>query len=478
MGKFNTVSKPNQPDTTNFAGGQAYSQDAKTELAALVTTSMVQDQYYRSADDGLSRMRELVSKVDPLFAAKAAVYARNEDGIRSITHAVAGEVINSVKGEEWTKDFISAVVRRPDDATEILAYYMSKYGKPIPTRLKKGLSKALGKFDTYQLAKYRGENREVSLVDLVNIVHPKPTEKNAQALHDLVNGTLKSTDTWETKISAAGKSENVEEAKAEAWKELLGSRKIGYFALLKNLRNIAEQAPELVDTACELLVDENLIRKSLVLPFRFLTALNQLDNYPKYKIALSKALDISLANLPDFGNALVVVDGSGSMQSPVAGNSDLSCNALGAIFAAALYKRNHSDVLVFGDTAGPVRGLNPSDSTLTIANQIMNTNYGYGTNFQSIFESANKNYDNIIIFSDMQAWIGYYTPEAKFKEYRKRTGANPNVFCFDLAGYGTTQFPADKIYELSGFSDKSLSLMEKLKQDKNALVREIEAVTF
>jgi 60 kDa SS-A/Ro ribonucleoprotein len=63
------------------------------------------------------------------------------------------------------------------------------------------------------------------------------------------------------------------ELKAEAWAELLRTRKIGYFALLRNLRNIAEQAPELVPTACELLTDERLIRKSLVLPFRFSTAL-------------------------------------------------------------------------------------------------------------------------------------------------------------------------------------------------------------
>jgi hypothetical protein len=471
------------PDTKNLAGGDAFSQDAKLELASLVTTNMVSDQYYRSADDGLQRMRELITEVDPLYAAKAAVYARNEDGIRSITHAVAGELAHGVKGEQWTKRFYDAVVRRPDDATEILAYYLSRYGKPVPNSLKKGLGSSLGKFDTYQLAKYRGDGKAVSLVDVVNICRPRPTDRNGAALKALVEGTLRSEGTWETKVSQAGKAEDVEAAKTEAWAELIRERKIGYFALLRNLRNIAEQAPELVPEACALLEDEKLIRNSLVLPFRFLTALRQLSAYPIYAVAISNALDISLANVPDFGKALVAIDGSGSMSGAVAGNMEMSRKLLGSLFGAALFKKNHSDVLVFGDTAGFVSGLNPTDSTLTITEQINRACYGHSTNFHAIFEKAQKAYDNVIIFSDMQAWVdrGFYgssSPIQSFANYKARTGAKPNVFAFDLAGYGTAQFPAPQVYQLAGFSDKSLALMDDLKTDKLALVHKIEAITF
>lgn len=486
MARFNTNtatlrSARRTPNTTNLAGGEAWAQDPKMELASLVTTNMVKDQYYRSADAGLDRMRELVGAVDPVFAAKAAVYARNEDGIRSITHAVAGELAHSVKGEPWTKDFLNAVVRRPDDATEILAYYISNYGKPVPNSLKKGLGRSLGKFDAYQLGKYRGAGNDISLVDLVNICHPVPTERNAEALKALVEGTLRSTDTWETKVSAAGKSENVAEAKTEAWSELLRERKMGYFALLRNLRNIATQAPELVDLACELLVDESLIRGSLVLPFRYITAMGELGSYPKYLAALSKAVDISVANVPDFGNSLVAVDGSGSMGGGAVGNARITHKVIGSLFAAILFKKNHSDTMVFGDTAGPVHGLNPADSTLTNAQKIADTCYGHSTNFHEIFKKARKPYDTIVIFSDMQAWVsnGWGThPGRALSSYKTRTKANPKVFCFDLTGYGSTQFPEKDIFQMSGFSDKSIGLMEGLKEDPLVLIHKIEAIEF
>ncbi|MDE1770632.1 MAG: hypothetical protein KGI28_08800, partial [Thaumarchaeota archaeon] len=46
--------------------------------------------------------------------------------------------------------------------------------------------------------------------------------------------------------------------------KLIKERKIGYFALLRNLRNISEQAPEIMNEALEMLVDEKLIKSSLV----------------------------------------------------------------------------------------------------------------------------------------------------------------------------------------------------------------------
>jgi len=466
-------------ETTNLAGGDAFEMSAKAELASILLTSFVQDSYYRSADDTLTRLYELLEKVPPQFAAKAAVYARNEFGMRSISHVVAAEIAYRVRGEQWTKDFISAVVRRPDDITEILSYYMTKYqsGKKIPMGLRRGLAAAFDKFDGYQLAKYRSEGKDVSLVDAVNITHPTPTAKNSEALKLLVNDSLRNSTTWETKLSAAGSDE---EAKESAWRELITERKIGYFALLRNLRNISEQAPELIPAAAELLVDKKMIRNSLVLPFRFLTALQQVSD-PKLVSALSKALDLSLDNVPDFKNSLIAIDHSGSMGSPATGDT-LARQYIGDIFGAALFKKNQSDVMVFGDSAGYVVGLNPDDSTLTLAEQIGRVNYGPGTNFQAIFDVPSKAYDRFVIFSDMQAWVdhgwGYSHPGGSRKNYEQRTGASPHVFSFDLAGYGSLQFPANKTYQLAGFSDKTMGLMEKLETDPNAMVNTIEAVSF
>ena len=248
------------------------------ELASILLTSFAQDQYYRSANDTYDELNALLPKVDAKFAAKAAIYARHEFGMRSITHVLAAEISAYASGQPWAKDFYKAIVRRPDDMLEIMSYYYAKGGKTLPNAMKKGFANAFDKFDAYQLAKYRGTQKAVKLVDVVNLVHPKGTDLNAKALKELVADTLRASGTWETKLTQAGQTATTDaekvERKAAAWAELIGEGKLGYFALLRNLRNIAEQAPELMDQVCKMLTDENRIKKSLVLPFRYLTALD------------------------------------------------------------------------------------------------------------------------------------------------------------------------------------------------------------
>ena len=243
--RFNVLKKKPLGNTVNLAGGEAFTESAKLELAALMLTSTLQGQYYRAADVAAARLKQLIAQIgDKKFVAKAAVYARTEAGMRSVTHLAAGELAHAVKGQPWTAMFYDKVVRRPDDALEILAYYLAVYGKPIPNALKKGLGAALSRFDEYQIAKYRKSGAEISLVDAVNLVHPKHTE----ALKKLVDGTLAPAETWETKLTQAGAAAESEdelaELKKETWEKLIKSRKLGYFALLRNLRNILQAAPE------------------------------------------------------------------------------------------------------------------------------------------------------------------------------------------------------------------------------------------
>ena len=102
MSKFNaTVNQP-KTLTTNLAGGQAYSQTNELALVSLLLTSFVNDQFYRSAQSSLDELRNLVTKVeDKEFIAKAAIYARDKFGMRSITHALAGELSSELAGKEW-----------------------------------------------------------------------------------------------------------------------------------------------------------------------------------------------------------------------------------------------------------------------------------------------------------------------------------------------------------------------------------------
>lgn len=471
-----------QPDTVNLAGGKAFKQTAEYQLAFLMLTSFVEDQFYRTKGDTLLQLRNLITQVDPKFAAKAAIYARTECGMRSITHAAAAEIVKIVKGEKWTKHFLNKVIYRVDDAAEILAAYIHLHQKPIPNSLKKGLALGLGKFDRYQLAKYKGESDAVKLVDLFNLVHPKPSAENAEAYKDLIEGRLASTGTWESELSAAGQTGK---NKGEVWADLVTNKKLGYFALLRNMRNILQNcSPEVLDMAIAQLTDEKAIKRSLVLPFRFMVAIKEMSSLQESGVrkviaALDKAAEISLSNVPKFnGNTLVALDCSGSMTSlgwNPKSKDGRSPAEIGALFGAVLTKTNDADFLLFDDRAS-YHNINLGDTLSTITKTISAGCRGGGTNFNCIFNPLNKKYDRIIILSDMQAWIGHNTPQTAFGEYCKKFKANPKIYCFDLQGYGTSQFPADGIYQLAGFSDKTMELMQVLETDPGAMIAMINQI--
>ena len=481
MSKFNTTLPKQKTLTENLAGGQAYAQSNELALVSLLLTSFVNDQFYKNAQTTLADLKKLSEKIkDKEFVAKSAIYARDKFGMRSVTHALAAELTSQLNGAEWGKDFYNKVVVRVDDMTEILSYYLAykteKNNPKFPNALKKGFAKAFDKFDGYQLAKYKGENKEVKLVDIVNLVHPVPTQRNLEALQLLVKGELKNTQTWESKLSAVGQQaeseEDLAELKSNAWSELIETKKIGYFALLRNLRNIITQSPQSVKAACEMLVDERLIKNSRVLPFRFATAYDEINKIGSSKevrdvlMAINQALEVSIHNVPKFdGETLLVMDVSGSMSG--------RASEIASLFGAVLAKANNCDVMTFATNAD-YKSYNPMDSVMSIRSSFRYS--GGGTNFKSIFQKANKKYDRIIILSDMQGWMGYTTPSSEFKSYKSKFGANPFVYSWDLAGYGTLQFPENNVFALAGFSDKVFDIMKMMELDKKALYNEINAI--
>lgn len=478
MARFNPP-KPKGPQATNEAGGKAYRQTAELELVSLVLTSFASDGFYKSASDQLNRLTELIGMVDPLFAAKALVFAREEFGMRSITHAGGAILGKRASGQPWATDFYRAMVVRPDDMTETIAFALAN-SLPITKAMQKGFAEAFARLTPYQMAKYRGEGKGVKLVDVANLVHPKQSERNAGALAALMTGGLRSDDTWEAMLSAAGDDAG---KKAAVWQSLLSENKLGYFALLRNLRNIAQQAPASLDLALTQLRDQNRVGKSRVLPFRYMTAYGEIMGIglPRERDilwAIDEAAEQALANVPKLdGETLVALDTSGSMMTAPAnvnGRPGQPCIRIGSLFAAILAQKNRADLLTF-DTgyrwnAVERMGVMPFARGLNAP--------GGGTDFNQIFIGLTKKYDRIIVLSDMQAWVGGQPPGGSWAAYCKRTGANPYVWSFDLAHAGTMQFPEGRVYPVAGFNEKVFEVMAVLEQDRNALVNKVKNYEF
>lgn len=502
MSKFNATLK-SKPNTVNLAGGEAYEKSPKLQIASLLLTNFCKDSFYETESQFIERLTQLyagLSLEDKIFLAKAAIFARNEFGMRSITHVAANIILDDLKWNRlpWASRFFSHVVARPDDMSEILACYLKDGKRKIPNSLKKGFAKAFDKFDDYQIAKYKMEDKMVSLVDIVNLCHPKPTVRNEDSLHKLVANTLKSASTFNNELAKAGREAKTAEEKAEnkakVWESFVAKgEKVEMFALLRNLRNIANDASEeTLNKALELLVNEKRIHKSKIMPFRFMTAYDEIENSSlsiskKERIisALDDALDLAVSNIPSFeGRTLVALDCSGSMfntwYSYDYSKFDSTTRFFkAAVFGAALAKAANSKLCLFSMRANYVKGYSKKDSVISIVNRLRHEELGGGTSFGSIFDlitANNDQYDRIIILSDEQSWVG--STKQAISNYRRKFNSDVKLFMFDLAGHSTLQTPEKSSYCLAGFSDKTFDLMQKLELDPQVMIKTIESIDF
>jgi 60 kDa SS-A/Ro ribonucleoprotein len=511
MSRYNTKQTPKQPDVINHQGGGSYKLDPKMEMVAILATGF-DNTYYEKLTDRETRFKTLIvdiAKKEPEFVAKALVYSRAVLGQRSVSQFGAVALTPLLSGRAVARKFFSkrdkkankgGIVFRLDDILEIVACYQHfNPGKPLPNSMKKGFKAALEAADAYELAKYQGKNKQVSLVDVINLVHPSPSEMMQETFKQLMTGTLKQFNTVEDKNTKAGqevaakvKAGTITKAEAEKelqvakesnYAELIKTRKIGYLALLRNLRNIVGTTnnAELIKEACEILTDQKLIKQSLVFPHQIDIALEVLiqevgaSKALPFVKACDKAYELAIPNLTELfthGRTAVVFDSSGSMSSSIrlANRNQGSKSAIekAALVAATLAKGINADVYHFADRCEDIK-FNPLDSVNTLKNQFMKCQgrVGYGTSFNSIFSKIGKNYDRVFVISDMQG-------NSSLETYAYK---NMHVYSIDLVGYGNAMFkPGNKVYPIYGYSAEMYEMVKRVELDPKAIIKAIEAI--
>ena len=466
MSKYNAKAEGVKPTVVNAMGENAYQLSAKEELVSTcMTTFLSGDHYYETEKEVVNRIVNKLNEVDPLFAAKLALYVRNEGNLRSVSHLIAATIAKRASGTEWSKRFYNKIVVRPDDMSEILSAYAVqnkmdlKKIRKIPNAIKKGFKTALERLDAYQIDKYKMNSRQVKMLDLVNLFHPKGTQRNQQAYHNLVNGEslagLYASKVLEKEMTKAGQKtqgksvQEKEAAKKEAIENVLSNVKgMPIMNLLRNLRNIILYAPKSVDDACAQLTNETAVLNSRLLPFRFATAYEEIEKMSfsdkksdtsiafeedynnqtitatefaelKEKVlnAIEDALQISCQNIPELdGNSTaIMVDHSGSVRGDEGGSSRVSAFSktttamIGNLFGSMMaYRQKNVYIGLFGDRLIPVK-IDRSQRLLDFNRYSFNEGAKCGgSTEQGIYDffrqavREKKKIDNIIVFSDCQ----------------------------------------------------------------------------
>lgn len=456
MARFNVQTNTK---TTNLAGGKSYSMNKEMELIHAVLTTFLENKFYESGNERLERIKQLVAINKPEFVANLAVIARKEFNLRSVTTVLLGELSRNHNGDDLVKRAIVEAVVRPDDVTELVSYL----GKPLPKQVKRGVRNAILKFNRYQLAKYRSDKKGVSIVDVLNMVHPNPKHANdeqKQAWADLIKGKLSSFDTWEKEISAS-----TEEDRTNKWETLVLDNKLGYMALLRNLNNLVRNdvSEDVIDKAIEKITNSEEVKRSKQLPFRFVTAYENVRENRKLLDAISIAMDHAVSNTPELpGKTLIAVDSSGSMVGePIAKAS---------IFGATLMKANVSADVIMYDTEVKTLQIGSRVPVIDIAENIKRNLMGGGTQTSLVFQYAmGKKYDRIIIISDNESWAEGYWGGNVNEEYNryKSEGNDPFVYAIDIEGYGTKDVEGGKVFHLTGWSNRLLDFIGNIEKGEN-----------
>jgi 60 kDa SS-A/Ro ribonucleoprotein len=382
--RLNVMSRP---ATRTFEGAPAVPpKSALAELRRAVASCLLwEDQFYEDGVTIADRIAQLVSQVEREEVAALAVEARTQMKLR---HAPLWLLAGLAKAGNGAKaDDYASVIQRADEMGELIAMHWKDGKRPLPAAMKRGIAKAFGKFDAYRLGKY---NRKVavSLKDVLRLVHPKPANDDQAAVwKHIIDGTLESPDTWEVALSGGAD-------KKETFERLMREGNLGYLALLRNLRNMA-------DAGCDpaLVRDAILVRKGAhnVFPFRFIAAARAA---PQFEPALDEALCEQINGLPILpGLTAVLVDVSGSMDVRLSSRSDLT--RMDAAAALASIIPGNVRVFTFSERLAevpPRRGMAGVDAV--IRSQPHSSTYLGGA-----VEWLNDNvqYDRLIVVTDEQS---------------------------------------------------------------------------
>lgn len=438
MGTLNPAgSNPRFNAAVSANGNVQHLKCPKDQLLELLSTVLFgKSDYYSSTEQRVVQLQSilttLVQSGDLDFVANAIVFARQKMNIRTFPIVAAVLFAKTLRDQKVTypklRLLVNSVIQRADQINDLLNFSIKTFGGKgkVPTAIKRGVADACNNFNEYHFAKY-DRGTELKFSDTLRIVHPRPIDDTQAVVFDRImnssrpadqqtsNGLLATPYTWETQLSASTD-------KAKTWFELVESGKLGYTALLKNLRNI-EECPGITSNILQkmaaVISDPARIATSRVLPFDLITAH---DNCTAQilRTAINNALEHSLVNVEPIADKLwIVVDASSSMtyggvnRLRAAGAQFCAAEAA-AVLAAAIIKNSAANPLrntqlhitLFNSRAFTIK-IEPNDTITTIRRQVRQAMTGGDTKLNMALDQYTTKVvpfepDVTIVLSDMQ----------------------------------------------------------------------------
>ncbi len=471
-------------NTANEAGGAAYALSPKHALAQLAVTGCLNNTYYAGAAEQLDKVLALAAQVNVRFVAKTAIYARERGHMKDMPALLLATL--AVRDVALFAQAFPRVVDSGKMLRNVVQILRSgQVGrKSLGSRPKKLVQNWLCNATEKQLLNANVGNSP-SLADVVKMVHPKPAEPwraawfawligreyDAAALPEVTkayeaykkdrSGVM--PDVPFQMLTALGLTENqwTQVAKNGSWQmvrqNLNTFARHGVFGTTKATKAVAAK-----------LRDAPSIAKARVLPYQLMAAYKAADESVPLEVreALQDAMEIALANVPEFaGQVVVCPDVSGSMASAVTGHrgsatSAVRCIDVAALVAAALLRKNPSTLVLPFEQNVVKLTLNPRDSVMSNAEKLAAIGGG-GTNCSAPLAQLNAQKakaDLVVLVSDNESWVDNQRSGATqtLREWEAFKQRNPRakLVCIDIQPYAHTQAcEREDILNIGGFTD-------------------------
>ena len=468
----------------NHKGALGSIKTPKSELFLLGVSSFNEDKFYETVCETNKRIAVLTDAVlkeadGPTWLYDFVKYLRSTANMRTISIVIALETASNMlkAGIPGGRQIVNVALQRADEPGEAIAYWHSKYGRKIPAAVKRGIADAVVRlYNEYSVLKYDSASNAYRFADVIQLVHPNPQDATQSAvfnlalnrrygnnssiellsksearsgvtgteLRDMANeGTLtayvrKAGLTWE---SVSGRIVGGMDAKV--WEQLIPT--MGYMATLRNLRNFIEAgvSVEVLDSVAKRISDKDQVAKSKQLPFRFYSAYKATSSSDQFKLAIGRAFDASVQNVPSLpGRTLVLVDMSGSMYWDHSKHSGANLAETAALFGVAVAQRaDNANLVTFGTTSREHK-FSSTESSLSLVNRI-DSGLG-GTDINAALDLHFNGQDRVIVITDDQ----YSAP-------LKTDGKTP-FYIWNLAGYRVgSKTDSNITYIGGGLSDAS-----------------------
>lgn len=475
MAKFNK-SNIKTAKVASYEGGEVYEKNPVEDWINFLFSSYLENQFYESAEEQMNRYTELTQEVGKKlgweFVAKASFFSRNVLGMRSISELTAA-ILNHYQFDN-KRAYFRNYFHRPDGVAEVFSA-IDMLGDKRSHALVRGAGDYLSSLKDYQLGKYKLKGKEYNMYDLINITHA-----HSATIDKYKAGTLETPDTWEVNISGA-----VDQVERDYhWRKMVEEGRLGYLALIRNLRNITSAEGINQKWVGKYLVpqltNETAIKKSMVFPYQIYCAYK---NAGIRNMSINSALDYafrtSCGNMPEMdGRTVVMLDVSGSMEDKLSSNSSLMLKEVGAVYAAAMLVNTNADFVKFGTNAKKMK-FNVLDNVFDIiAKMYSNDRCGFGTDIGPAFQLLNEKYDRIFLVSDMQvmtpatSWVYWGTSGVKtYEDYCSKFKCNPHMYSFDLGNYNTqiANPNSPRIHLCTSLSDQLFKMLPYI-ENGNSLV--------